>query len=77
MVPVHNQVTAGGQVSRGERAAAGRHNATAKMNRDFQFATWNVNTLWQPGKFESLKKEASRLNLDIVGVSEVRCTGVG
>ena len=55
MVPVHNPVTAGGQVSRGERAAAGRHNAIAKMHRYFQLATWNVNTLWQPGKFDNLK----------------------
>ena len=47
------------------------------MNREFQVATWNVNTLWQPGKFDNLKKEANRLNLDIVGVSEVRWTGVG
>ena len=42
-----------------------------------RIANWNVNTLFQVGKFENLKKEARRMNLDVVGVSEVRWTGVG
>ena len=42
-----------------------------------RIATWNVNTLYQDGKFENLLREAERMNLDAVGVSEVRWTGSG
>ena len=56
MVPVYHQATAGGQGSLGERAATGRSKATASINIQFKIGTWNVNTLWQPGKFDNLKK---------------------
>ena len=60
VVPVHHQATASGQGSRGERAATGGYKATASINRQFKIGTQNVNTLWQPGKFDNLKKEANR-----------------
>ena len=56
VVPVHHQATAGGQGSRGERAATGRYKATASINRQLRIGTWNMITLWQPGKFDNLKK---------------------
>ena len=37
-----------------------------------RIATWNVNTLYQVGNLDNLKKEAERMKLDVVGVSEVR-----
>ena len=74
---MHDQANTGGQVSRGERAAAGRLGATAKMDRGIQIETWNVNTQWQPSKIDNLKKEESKLNLDFVGLLEVSCTRVG
>ena len=40
-------------------------------------ATWDVYTLYQDGKFENLLREVERMNLDAVGVSDVRCTGSG
>ena len=55
----------------------GRDSATAKTNVVSRVGTWNVNTLGQAGKFENLKKEAARMKVDIMGVSEVRWTGVG
>ena len=39
VAPVHHQVTAGGQDSRGERAATGRYKATASINRKFRIGT--------------------------------------
>ena len=35
-------------------------------------ATWNVRTMHQPGKLENIKKEANHMNLDILGLAEVR-----
>jgi len=34
--------------------------------------TWNVRTLRKSVKFENLKLEMRRLNIDIIGISEVR-----
>ena len=52
-------------------------NTSARTNREIRVGTWNVNTLGQPGKFDNIKKEAKRLKVNIMGVSEVRWTGVG
>ena len=61
------------QVSGSRRATA----AMARTDATRSIATWNVNTLFQVGKFENLKKEAERMKLDVLGVSEVRWTGIG
>ena len=36
-----------------------------------------MNTLYQTGQFDNLKREAERMKLDVVGVSAVRWTGSG
>ena len=69
--------TAGGSAGHAERVSGSRDRATARIDRPRRIATWNVNTLHQAGKIENLKKEAQRLKLDIVGVSEARWTGSG
>ena len=38
--------------------------------------TWNVRSMNQ-GKLEVVKKEMARVNIDILGMSELRCTGRG
>ncbi len=43
-------------------------NTRAKM----RIATWNVRTMQQAGKLDNIKLEATRLELDIVGLGEVR-----
>ena len=58
------------------RFLSGRRN-TARVDKMRRIATWNVNTLFQDGKFENLLREAERMNLDAVGVSGVRWTGSG
>ena len=35
-------------------------------------ATWNVHTMHHPGKMENIKREANHMNLDILGLAEVR-----
>ena len=38
--------------------------------------TWNVRSMNQ-GKLEVVKQEMARVNVDILGISELKCTGVG
>ena len=38
--------------------------------------TWNVRSMNQ-GKLEVVKQEIARVNVDILGISELRWTGVG
>ena len=38
--------------------------------------TWNVRSMNQ-GKLEVVKQEMTRVNIDILGISEVRWTGMG
>ena len=54
-----------------------RYQATVRTDKQLRIATWNVNTLFQTGKFDNLVKEAMRLNLNILGVSETRWSGIG
>lgn len=39
-------------------------------------ATWNVRTLYQIGKLDNVVLEMKRLDIDILGMSEVRWTGI-
>ena len=39
--------------------------------------TWNVRTLYQPGKLENAWIEKERMKIDILGISEVRWKGCG
>jgi len=38
--------------------------------------TWNVSSMNQ-GKLEVVKQEMARVNVDILGISELKCTGMG
>ena len=38
--------------------------------------TWNVRSMNQ-GKLEVVKQEMARVNIDLPGISELKCTGVG
>ena len=38
--------------------------------------TWNVRSMNQ-GKLETVKQEMARVNIDILGISELRWTGMG
>jgi len=43
-----------------------------KSRQDRKIATWNVRTLLQCDKLDNLKIEMARMNIDILGISEVR-----
>jgi exonuclease III len=74
---VTDRTTPGGSVSR-QQDTFDRHQATVcKLRKRVKLATWNVRTLAQGGKLENLKQEASRLNLDILGISEMRWKNSG
>ena len=40
-----------------------------------RIGTWNVQTLYQPGKLAQLLREFETYQLDILGISEMRWTG--
>ena len=42
-----------------------------------RIGTWNVRTMYQAGKKKNLEREMKRMNVDILGVCEVRWTGIG
>ena len=48
-----------------------------KLKEKMRVGCWNVQTLYQTGKMPQLVKEFDNYNLDILGVSEVRWTGMG
>ena len=38
--------------------------------------TWNVRSMNQ-GKLNTVQQETARVNIDILGISELKCTGMG
>ena len=40
-------------------------------------ATWNVRTLYQPGKLDNFLQKMKNMNVDIMGISEVRWNDAG
>ena len=42
----------------------------------YYIGTWNVRTMNQ-GKFEVVKQEMTRVNIDITGISKLRWAGMG
>ena len=47
------------------------------LHKKTRTVTWNVRSMYQPGKFECIQREASRLKIDILGLAEVRWTESG
>ena len=47
-------------------------------NKDMlKIATWNVGTLYRKGKLASVQQEMDRLQIDVLGLSEIRWKGGG
>ena len=54
-----------------------RQPATVRNKDQLKIGTWNVRTLYEKGKFVNVQLEMKRLNIDILGLCEVRWTGAG
>ena len=76
-----------GQDRHGSQVAPDRHPATvdkedrrkAKKSRakKVTIGTWNVRTMHQSGKLENILQEMKRMEVNILGVAEMRWTGAG
>lgn len=43
--------------------------------KELKIATWNVRSLYQTGKLDNVELEAKRMDIDILGISDVRWNG--
>ncbi|XP_059048932.1 craniofacial development protein 2-like [Achroia grisella] len=63
------------------RSESGRGRSKAEpvviMRNPCQISTWNVRTLLSPGKLEEVIEEMNRIEIDILGLCEVRWEGSG
>lgn len=48
-----------------------------KRNNEYQFATWNVRTLFKPGALEELKEVAKTYKIDLIALQEIRWPNSG
>ena len=55
---------------------AGDRSKVRCCKEQYCIGTWNVSSLNQ-GKLEVVKQEMARVNIDILGISELKWTGIG
>ena len=55
---------------------AGDRSKVQCSKEQYYIGTWNVRSMNQ-GKVEVVKQEMARVNIDIIGISELRWTGMG
>ena len=77
VMPFRYPATADGSSRHAQRVLGSHNSTTARSTCYRKVATWNVDTLYQAGKVENIKKEARRLKLGILGLSEVRWRDCG
>ena len=72
-----SRVVLGGSVSQ-QQGTLDCHPVTAcNIQKKTRIVTWNVRPMNQHGKLECITREASRLKLDVLGLSEVRWKNSG
>ena len=54
----------------------GDRNKVKCCKEQYCIGTWNVRSMNQ-GKLEAIKKDMARVNVDILGISELKWTGMG
>ena len=55
---------------------SGDRSKLQRSKEKYCIGTWNVRSMNQ-GKLEVVKQEITRVNIDILGISELRWTGLG
>ena len=55
---------------------AGDRSKVRCYKKQYCIRTWNVRYMFQ-GKLEVVKQEMARVNVDILGISELKWTGMG
>ena len=60
-----------------DKCATGATNTIKLPTQGITIGTWNVRTLYAPGKMLELTRELDRYQWDIIGLCEVRWTGFG
>ena len=72
--PDINRTVSPGRACHARQVTPGRHQATSPINyqEPICIANWNVRTLFQKGKLENAKQEMTRMNVNILGMAEVR-----
>ena len=53
------------------RAGTAREDTSVKRDKILRIGTWNVRSLRTRGRLENLKMEMRRLDLDVLGISEM------
>ena len=62
---------------RPDRQQATALNSKLNLKKKIKIATWNLRTMRTRGKLENVKREMERLNVNILGISEMRWKGAG
>ena len=60
-----------------EKVEPDRQPATVRNKDQLKIGTWNVRTLYEEGKFTNVQLEMTRLDIDMLGLCEVRWKGAG
>ena len=62
---------------RPHRQQATALNSKLNFKKEIKIATWNLKTMNARGKLENVKREMERLNVNNLGMSEMRWEGAG
>ena len=62
---------------RPDRQQATALNSKLNLKKKIKITTWNVRIMNARGKLENVKREMERLNVNILGISEMRWKGAG
>ena len=60
-----------------EQVEPDRQPATVRNKDQLKIGTWNVRTLYEKGEFTNVQLEMTRLDIDMLGLCEVRWKSAG
>lgn len=66
-----------GREEHARQVSPDRHPATVRKRNQMKVATWNVQTMLQEGKLQNIIQEMKRMEINVLGLSEMRWKGAG